>query len=103
MSPMTEAPLDDQSYDPQHKPVKGRPPAVVAKWGRRSQVRWFRRFWNELGRDGLVVPDVLEGFYCHSEEHTGPCCSSCMSYDDEAPDGHCCCRGYAASKETTDA
>lgn len=93
------APLEDPDYQPRYVPENGRPPAIVAKWGPRSQVRWFRRFWNDLGDHGLVNTDRLEGFYCHSTEHTGPCCSSCMDYEDETPDRYCCCKGYEAAKE----
>jgi hypothetical protein len=95
---MPGAPLDDPAYEPLYRPEAGRPPAVVARWGPASQLRWFRRFWPEMGP---LPEDVLKDFYCHSEEHRGACCSSCLSdewdgyltYDD-----HCCCNGYWESR-----
>lgn len=91
---MTIAPLDNPAYEPKHPPVNGRVPAVVAKWGPRSQVRWFRRFQDEVADQ----PDtVWNAHYCHSEHHLGPCCWSCESeaqdgYYDIRSDGWCCCR-----------
>jgi hypothetical protein len=85
------APLDDPAYEPVHRPVNGRPPAVVAKWGAASQLRWFRRF-----RDELVFPlDEWEQFHCSSPAHRGLCCVSCLEereagyYDTDG----CCCMG----------
>jgi hypothetical protein len=92
-------PLDDPDYEPVHQPINGRPPEVIAKWGAASQLRWFRRFWDELGdRNGLVPEAVLAPFYCHSAYHRGPCCNSCMS---DQEDGYyytdsCCCRADRA-------
>lgn len=86
------APLEDPSYVPVHRPINGRPPAVVARWGKESQLRWFRRFWDELGP--LLREEDLARFYCHSREHRGVCCSSCMSerdFDYYCTDA-CCCR-----------
>lgn len=84
-------PLEDPNYDPIHKPVDGRPPAVVAKWGSASQLRWFRRFWGDL------VPmkeSELADFYCESGQHKGLCCISCVQeqYDGYAYTEGCCCR-----------
>lgn len=83
-------PLEDPKYDPVHKPIDRRPPAVVAKWGPASQLRWFRRFWDEITP---VKESELADFYCHSDQHRGPCCASCIS---EQWDGYyytdgCCC------------
>jgi len=85
------APLEDPSYEPVHKPVRGRVPDVVAKWAPASQLRWFRRFWPALSRS-----QDLSGFWCTSRHHIGPCCFSC---DDELRegfgvqmDGWCCCK-----------
>lgn len=87
------APLEDPAYDPVHKPVDGWPPDVVAKWGPRSQVRWFNRFRKELRRQKYTY---WEQFYCASEQHRGSCCSSCIGDQvggwrdwDEA---YCCCQ-----------
>ena len=104
------APLEDPTYEPLHPPVNGKPPDVVAKWGPRSQLRWFRRFWDELyvfkfGRkwDCSVSSEDSWRFHIHSVEHVGPCCGSCIEdekYLGYPPfDDHCCCRGYQAAKE----
>lgn len=85
------APLDDPAYVPVHQPVDGAIPDVVARWGARSQLRWFRRFHGKL-----AAWQDWERFYCESEHHRGLCCSSCF---DEWGDGYgvmvdgwCCCR-----------
>jgi hypothetical protein len=84
------APLDDPTYEPKHPPVGGGIPAVVAKWGPRSQLRWFRRFGRQLGlrRD-------WDQYYVHSEHHRGVCCFSCEeeAWHGEGAmlDGWCCC------------
>lgn len=89
---MSRPPLEDRNYTPKHPPVDGYIPAVVEKWGPRSQVRWFDRFMSELRPQ---KPDVWERYYCSSEEHKGSCCSSCIQDRDE---GYfdlypkCCCR-----------
>lgn len=90
-------PLDDPDYEPVHRPINGRPPAVVAKWGAASQVRWFRRFWDS-GELGLIPAPDLAGFYCHSVEHTGPCCISCEydEYEGYGCSDRCCCRAERA-------
>lgn len=85
------APLDDPQYEPEHPPVDGRIPPVVAKFGPATQVRWFRRFLKDL------KPPVEWGrFHVHSVEHLGPCCTSCdeddmLGYGSMSPD-FCCCR-----------
>jgi hypothetical protein len=87
----TAAPLEDPTYEPKHPPVGGGVPPVVAKWGPRSQVRWFRRFAQQLSprRD-------WDRFFCSSVEHVGPCCFSCdeelMQGEGVQLDGWCCCR-----------
>jgi len=86
------APLEDPAYEPQHPPVNGRVPAVVAKWGPRSQLRWFRRFRKEIGAQSI---EVWEAHYCASLGHRGQCCVSCEGeYLDGygvTLDGWCCC------------
>lgn len=93
-------PLEDPSYVPVHKPVRGRVPPVVARWGKNSQLRWFRRFWR-----ALTGPENLSGFWCASEHHRGPCCGSCIGeYEDGYQgggvimDGWCCCRDERMTK-----
>lgn len=85
------APLDDPTYTPAHPPADGKIPKVVAKWGARSQLRWFRRFSDQLGRRR-----DWDRFYCQSERHRGFCCTSCFDeYQDGygvMVDGWCCCR-----------
>jgi len=84
------APLDDPAYAPEHPPINGIIPPVVARWGPKSQRRWFRRFRAELKWQSL------DGFYCESEHHVGSCCDSCaqdaaMGYGGDV-DGYCCCQ-----------
>lgn len=84
------APLDDPAYEPQHPPVAGQIPDVVAKWGPRSQVRWFRRFGHELG-----VRRDWDLYYCHTDRHRGLHCFSCEEEGDLGVQGcgnYCCCR-----------
>lgn len=84
-------PLEDPTYDPVHKPLAGIVPSVVEKWGPRSQVRWFKRFRNELYRFARIA----EHFYTESVEHKGDCCWSCVSEKNEGYhylDDCCCCR-----------
>lgn len=88
----TIAPLDDPAYSPVHPPIGDRIPEVVAKWGARSQRRWFRRFGVEFN-----AQTDWERYYCTSEYHIGPCCWSCESeaedgYYNIRADGWCCCR-----------
>jgi hypothetical protein len=103
-------PLEDPDYQPVHVPVHGRPPELVAKWGPRSQLRWFRRFYPELYAyvRGMKFPglasDIANDYYCHSLEHKGPCCGSCISEEEDLGlrpyDDHCCCHGYNAARAT---
>ena len=96
--------MDDPSYQPVHVPVAGRIPDVVARWGAASQVRWFRRFRQELYEqvqalpvhERLALPQDSHEYFIDSVHHRGPCCSSCF---DEwgygtgvMVDGWCCCR-----------
>lgn len=86
----TVAPLDDPTYVPLHPPTNGQIPEVVAKWGMRSQLRWFRRFGSQLGQR-----TDWDRYYCTSEYHRGICCTSCWDeYQDGygvMMDGRCCC------------
>lgn len=91
----TLAPLEDPTYQPVHVPISGRAPDVVAKWGPRSQVRWFERFVGH-GHDKYARADYWDRFYVESELHRGLHCSSCVEeqnggYQDYDPDW-CCCR-----------
>jgi hypothetical protein len=88
------APLEDPSYVPAHPPTSDRvTPDVVAKWGPRSQLRWFVRFRKALRPRR---PDWWARFYCSSVQHRGLCCDSCLDdYDagyDEPNGDRCCCR-----------
>ncbi|MER6350647.1 hypothetical protein ABT186_02025 [Streptomyces sp. NPDC001634] len=94
---MSIAPLDDPAYEPKHPPVGGRIPDVVAKWGPRSQLRWFRRF-----RDQLTAYWDSYDYYSETEHHRGGCCDSCMEdaaagYED-LPDV-CCCYALRDEKQ----
>lgn len=87
------APLEDPNYQPVYRPQRGFIPPIIAKWGPRSQLRWFRRFSGQIGPQ---KPDVWKQFYCSSEAHRGQCCDSCMGDLDEGyreyyEDGYCCC------------
>jgi len=96
--------LDDPAYEPVHKPVRGRVPEVVARWGKRSQLRWWRRFHTELYeqiqvlplRDRLALPRDSHEYYIESEYHRGVCCYSCGDEMEAGTgvmqDGWCCCR-----------
>lgn len=93
--PQALVPLDDPAYEPKYPPINGQVPDAVAKWGPRSQLRWFRRFRDEIGAQPTAVWDA---HYCSSEHHRGPCCFSCHSeYLDGyqgggvMADGWCCC------------
>lgn len=85
------APLEDPAYTPAHPPVDGQVPDVIAKWGPRSQLRWFRRFGTQLGRR-----KGWDLFYCESEHHRGLCCGSCWDEWQAGTgvmvDGWCCCQ-----------
>jgi hypothetical protein len=87
------APLEDPAYEPLNPPVNGLPPDVVAKWGPRSQHRWFVRY------QGQIKPmkySEWDRFYCDSDDHLGLCCSSCISDIEEGyqdwDEDRCCCR-----------
>lgn len=88
-------PLDDPHYVPQHPPVDGQIPDVVARWGKRSQLRWFRRF-----RRQLADRQEWDRFYSCSEHHLGSCCYSCFEEADFGvmQDGWCCCRDERIGK-----
>jgi hypothetical protein len=84
-------PLENPRYVPLHPPVNGGVPDVIARWGMRSQLRWFQRFGRQLT---VRSPDVEE-YWCTSLEHRGMCCSGCgMEWDADGidpTDGYACC------------
>src|SRR4051812_32211027 len=86
-----DAPLNDPDYSPAYPPVDGRVPPEVGKFGPRSQLRWFTRYFDVL-RD--TSGRALDGYYVNSTMHTGACCGPCT--DDEQYgyfiDDACCCR-----------
>ncbi len=90
------APLDDPIYQPEHPPTPdGGVPDVVAKWGPRSQLRWFVRF---RGQYAPQPHKRWELFYIDSEQHRGLCCTSCVEDEQDGfgsmgPE-HCCCLGF---------
>lgn len=87
------APLEDPAYEPRHPPVGGLPPDVVAKWGPRSQLRWFDRYRGQL----RTAPHSFWGrFYCGTSHHRGLCCASCIAdiedgYREWDYEDRCCC------------
>lgn len=88
---MTIAPLEDPAYKPLHPPVNGRVPGVVAKWGPRSQLRWFDRFAGQLKP---MPHKVWDQFYCVVLAHRGQCCTSCLQDKEDGYGGDidgCCC------------
>jgi hypothetical protein len=91
-----DAPLNDRAYEPQTVPVNGRIPDVVGRWGPRSQLRWFHRFWDSIRWRGLrQAGEDPDGYYVHSVMHTGGCCAGCMSdeeYGYPNYDDRCCCK-----------
>lgn len=91
MTALVRAPLDDPAYEPEHPPVNGVIPDVVAKWGPKSQLRWFRRFQPQLAGG-----QPWSQYYVHSEGHLGICCCSCGDEYEHGTgvimDGWCCCR-----------
>ncbi len=90
---MTMPPLEDPDYVPQHPPVNGQIPDVVAKWSPASQLRWFDRFAKQLKPQSARVWDR---FYCSTVKHRGGCCDSCIE-DREYGfdlDDDCCCRVF---------
>lgn len=97
MSVMELTPLGDSDYEPRHPPENGQIPDVVIKWGKRSQLRWFKRFARDLH------PRQAWGqYWCESEHHRGVCCGSCEADVENMvqfgysggvkADGWCCCR-----------
>ncbi len=87
-----ESPLNDPAYQPLHPPVDGRVPDVVARFGPRTQLRWFDRFQAQIARQDLSA------FHCQSLHHLGPCCGSCYGEFEDGyqgggvmMDGWCCC------------
>jgi len=101
---VTPTPLEDPDYEPERPPVNGQIPDVVARFGPPTQIRWFKRFGEQLGKR-----KDWDDYYCQSEHHRGLCCGSCYSeYEDGYQgggvmvDGWCCCRDERASwKEGT--
>lgn len=91
-------PLEDPAYEPLHPPVDGQIPDVVEKWGPRSQLRWFRRFGQQLEprRD-------WDRWYCSSTEHRDLCCYSCKEESwygvGVMMDGWCCCLAIRNNRE----
>jgi hypothetical protein len=95
------APLDDPDYQPLHPPVRGRVPDVVKRWGKASQLRWWRRYRSELYeqiealplQEKLGIPrhDDVE-YWCQSEHHKGFCCYSCFEDGEAGYADWCCCR-----------
>jgi hypothetical protein len=85
------APLDDPRYEPKHPPRNGCIPSGVERWGARSQVRWFNRFF-----DSLIKQQEWARYYVFSTQHTGSCCSSCLDDVNEGYEPYdadrCCCR-----------
>lgn len=89
----TRTPLEDPAYQPAHPPLPGGSiPAVVERWGPRSQLRWFTRY------NGQVAPRRVqdwERWHCESVDHRGLCCPSCVEDDGTEwgwTGGGCCCR-----------
>lgn len=96
---MTIAPLDDPVYEPKHQPVNGQVPEVVARFGPRTQVRWFQRFRNTLWeqRDRRNPVDYSQ-YFAESLHHKGLCCPTCDNGEEaEYWDGPgCCCRALGS-------
>ncbi|WP_161500836.1 hypothetical protein [Embleya scabrispora] len=101
---MIRTPLEDPTYTPKHPPVGGRIPAVVERWGPRSQRRWFRRFGRNLATPLASLTaaeyqrhlDIIDAMHVHSLEHAGPCCAGCFLEREETGipvnDHGCCCQ-----------
>lgn len=94
------SPLNDPTYAPRHPPVNGEPPAVVARFGPRTQIRWFQRFRRNLsGHYDSARKGAVDRYHCESLLHRGFCCWQCEGdeYNEpwEGPD--CCCRALPAS------
>jgi hypothetical protein len=69
-------PLEDSDYQPLHPPFNNIVPAVVAKWGKNSQLRWFQRFMR-LGQVLTLESGTWNDYWVDSEHHPGFCCLSC--------------------------
>lgn len=93
----SEAPLNDSSYEPEHPPVDGKIPDVVARFGKHTQLRWFKRFLGEF-----TEPEDLSQYYVTSEHHKDTCCMSCISeFENDYGvilEGWCCCRDERIQK-----
>lgn len=87
------APLEDSNYEPEHPPVDGIIPEVVSKFGKNTQLRWFKRFRKDLA---LEQPTRSDEYYIESEHHKDTCCRPCQTEFEEGygviMDGWCCCR-----------
>ena len=87
-----KSPLNDRQYRPVNLPVNGKAPEGIEKWGPKSQVRWFHRFYGQV----LGTHAYWNDYYIDSTQHRGLCCESCMEdeqngyrdWDEEV----CCCR-----------
>jgi hypothetical protein len=66
--------LDDPGYHPKHPPINGRIPAVVHRFGPRTQIRWFSQYRRMLR---WPWPAIADQFYLTSLDHTGLCCHMC--------------------------
>lgn len=96
------APLEDPAYVPKHSPKNGYIPWVVEKWGARSQLRWFRRFYGQLRKP--VWSAFWEPYFMDSVQHRGRCCEGCVGdfedgYDNGIGPGRCCCRAPKLEEE----
>src|SRR4051812_43977328 len=67
---LDDAPLNDPDYAPAYPPIDGRVPPEVARFGPRSQLRWFARHFDML-RD--TSARALDDYYINSTMHTGAC------------------------------
>lgn len=89
-----DSPLNRHDHMPVVVPTEGVIPEVVARWGPRSQLRWFNRFVRTLSPRPM---SEWNRYHVQSLSHTGLCCDSCLedvSEGYEPPDaGLCCCRG----------
>lgn len=86
-------PLEDYSYEPENPPIDGMIPEVVKKFGPRTQIRWFKRFYLDLKKG-----QSFGEYYTSSEQHKGYCCLDCDYELVEFGTGvmafgpGCCCR-----------
>lgn len=90
-------PLQDPNYQPEHIPIDGMVPPIIARWGKASQLRWFKRF-SKITPKGFTLShrNDFSIFWCDSEHHIGPCCGSCIGEFEDGfgvmMDGWCCCK-----------